>query len=254
MPILNQRANIPQTKYFLSENDFVMDDGNKKYVLKIRDRAEEDKPRERLVKYGPSVLSAAELLAVVLSSGTKKEEVFQMSFRVFKEYGEKNITNQTNPEILVQELDIPFVKACQIVACFELGRRFFKQTPVGRVMIRTARQVFEYLKDMRYLPKEQLRGLYLNSRYQLIHDEVVSVGSLTANIVHPREVFRPALEYSAAAIIVVHNHPSGNLNPTKADIEITDQLIKAGKILGVDLLDHIIISQDKFISIPASYN
>ncbi len=254
MPISNQMADKPQVKYVLSENDFILDDGDKKYVLKIKDRAEEDKPRERLVKYGSSILSSAELLAVVLSSGTKKEEVFQMSFRIFKEYGEKNITNQTNPKILEKELDIPFVKACQIVACFELGRRFFKQTPVGKIVIRTARQAFDYLKDMRSLPKEQLRGLYLNSRYQLIHDEVVSVGSLTANIVHPREVFRPALEYSAAAIIVAHNHPSGDLKPTKADIEITDQLIKAGKILGVNLLDHIIISQDKFISIPATYN
>jgi DNA repair protein RadC len=97
-------------------------------------------------------------------------------------------------------------------------------------------------------------GSYLNSRYQLIHDEVISIGTLTSNIVHPREVFQPALRYSAAAIIVAHNHPSGETTPTEADVEITYQLIEAGKILGVDILDHIIIGKDGFTSIEAEYN
>jgi len=100
----------------------------------------------------------------------------------------------------------------------------------------------------------KVRGLYLNSRYRLIHDEVISVGSLTANIVHPREVFRPALEYSAVAVIIAHNHPSGSVKPTEEDVEITKQLVKAGKILGVDLLDHIIIAKNKFTSIFVNYN
>ncbi|KPJ55230.1 hypothetical protein AMJ47_01535 [Parcubacteria bacterium DG_72] len=221
--------------------------------MRIKDLADEDKPRERLIKHGPSVLSTQELLAIVLTVGTKREEVFTMSSRILKEYGEKNIINQTNPKALEKELDIPLAKACQIVACFELGKRFFKESPGGQIIIRTAKQAYNYLKDMRSLPKEQLRGLYLNSRYRLIHDEVISVGSLTANIVHPREVFRPALEYSAVAIIIAHNHPSGSTKPTKGDIEITKQLVKAGRILGVDLLDHIIIARNKFISIPVDY-
>lgn len=120
--------------------------------------------------------------------------------------------------------------------------------------IRTAKDAFNYLKDMRELPKEHLRGLYLNSRYRLVHDEVISIGTLTSNIIHPREVFRPALEYSAVAVILAHNHPSGSTKPSKEDIEITEQLIGAGKILGVDLLDHIIITKNKFASIPAQYN
>ena len=243
-----------KTKYVFKENDLILGDENKKYVLKIKDLADEDKPRERLIKHGPSVMSAAELLSIVLAIGTRKEEVLTMASRIFKEYGEKIIVNQTNPKTLAKEFDIPLIKACQIVACFELGRRFFKKNFGRRITIRTARQAYNYLKDMRNLPKEQLRGLYLNSRYRLIHDEVISIGSLTANIVHPREVFRPALEYSAAAIVIAHNHPSGSVKPTRVDIEITKQLIKAGKILGVDILDHIIIAKNKFISVPVNYS
>ncbi|MFH0892695.1 MAG: DNA repair protein RadC [Candidatus Falkowbacteria bacterium] len=235
--------------YKLNGNNKIMD-GDKQYVLKIKDLNEEDKPREKLIKYGPDVLSAAELLAIILNTGTKKEEVMTMASRLLKEYGEKTIISQTSPAILEKELGIPITKACQIVACFALGKRFFRETNGGAVTIRTAKQAFNYLKDMRDLPKEQLRGLYLNSRYRLIHDEVISVGSLTANIVHPREIFRPAIEYSAAAVIIAHNHPSGSAAPTKSDIAVTGQIAEAGRILGIDLLDHIIIAKNKFTSIP----
>jgi DNA repair protein RadC len=104
------------------------------------------------------------------------------------------------------------------------------------------------------LQKEQLRGLYLNSRYQVIHEEVISVGSLTANIVHPREVFQPALEYSAVAVLVAHNHPSGNLEPSEDDIQATNQLIAAGGVLGIDLLDHLIITKTRYVSLIGRKN
>lgn len=106
---------------------------------------------------------------------------------------------------------------------------------------------------MRDLPKEHLRGLYLDSHYRLIHDEVISIGSLTSNIIHPREVFRPALEYSASAVILAHNHPSGVPKPSEADLAITRQIVEAGKILGISLLDHVIVTKAKFESIPAEY-
>lgn len=242
------------TQYSFEENDILFHNENKKYILRIRDLAEEDKPRERLIKHGPQDLSAAELLAVVLNVGTRREEVFSMTSRILKEYGEKNIINQTDVKALSEEFNIPLIKACQIVACFELGKRFFKKRLGFKTTIRTAKQAFEYLKGMGSLKKEQLRGLYLNSRYCLIHDEVISIGTLTSNIVHPREVFKPALEYSAAAIIIAHNHPSGSIKPSQSDIEITNQLIEASKIIGIDLLDHLIISGNRFISIPADYN
>lgn len=241
--------------YTVHDNDLILDlnDKEKKYLLRIKDLPEEEKPREKLIKYGPSVLSAPELMAVVLNVGTKKEEIMAMTSRILKEYGEKSIINQTNPKTLEKELKIPIVKACQIIASFELGRRFFEKTKNGKV-IRTPKQAYEYLKDMHGLPKEHLRGIYLNSRSRLIHDEVISIGSLTSNIVHPREVFKPAVEHSAVAIILAHNHPSGICKPTQSDIDITNQLVETGKILGIDLLDHIIITKNKFVSIPADYN
>ncbi len=249
-----QTATKSKIKYIFKDNDLILDNDDKKYIIKVKDLAEEDKPRERLIKDGPSILSASELLAVILNVGTKKEEVLSMSTRIFKEYGEKNITYQTNPKILEHELNIPITKACQIIACFELGRRAFKERPGRQITIRTAKQAHNYLRDMHNLPKEQLRGLYLNSRYRLIHDEVISVGSLTASIIHPREVFSPALEYSAVAVIIAHNHPSGSAKPTATDIEVTKKLIEAGKILGVELLDHIVIAGNKFKSIPFNYS
>jgi DNA repair protein RadC len=236
-------------------NDLILDEGDKKYVLKLRDLPTEERPREKLISYGPGSLSLAELFAVVLNVGTKKEEVLAMSRRLLKEYGDSAIVNQKDPQKIKELLGIPLGKACQVVACFELGRRFFK-TPDGKkpIMIRTATQVYSYLKDMQDLSKEHLRGLYLDSHYQLIHDEVISIGSLTSNIVHPREVFRPALEYSASAVILAHNHPSGVSKPSEADIVITQQIVEAGKILGISLLDHVIVAKGKFESVPVEYS
>ena len=103
------------------------------------------------------------------------------------------------------------------------------------------------------LSKEQLRGLYLDAHYRVIHDEVISVGSVDANIIHPREVFKPALERSASAVILVHNHPSGVVTPSEADVEVTKQLVEASKVLGVTLLDHIVVAKDGYASIGVDY-
>lgn len=235
--------------YKIKDHDIVVSQ-DKKYVLRVKDLPEKDKPREKLIEKGVSELSSAELLAIVLNTGNKKEGVLELSARLLKEYGEKAIISETRPEKLAQELDIPLVKACQIVACFELGRRFFQKKPHGSITIRSAKQAFEHLKDMGNLGKENFRGLYLNSRYQLVHDEVISVGSLTSSLVHPREVFKPAFEYSAVAVIIAHNHPSGSLKVSPADLEVSANLAEAGRVLGIDVLDHLIIAGNKFISVP----
>lgn len=235
--------------YKISAPDFVLNHGRAYKILKVRDLPDEEKPREKLLENGAGALSAAELLAIILGVGTKKEEVFSMASRLLREYGEKGIAYQKDPKIIEKDLKIPLVKACQIVACFELGRRFYQKKPGGSITIRTASQAFNYLKDMGHLNKEQFRGLYLNTHYQLIHDEVISIGTLDASLVQPREVFRPALEYSAAALIIAHNHPSGILKATKPDVEITNKLVEAGRILDIELLDHLIIGKNKFVSI-----
>lgn len=234
--------------YKISDHSLVLNHG-RQYVLKVKDLPDEEKPREKIKRDGVGSLSSAELLAVVLGVGTKKEEVFSMSNRLLREYGEKGVAYQKDPELIEKDLKIPLTKACQIVACFELGRRFYQKRPGGLITIRTAAQAFSYLKDMNNLKKEQFRGLYLNTHYQLIYDEVISLGTLEATIVQAREVFRPALEYSAAAVVIAHNHPSGVLKATRADIEVTNKLIEAGNILGIEVLDHLIIGQGKFISI-----
>jgi DNA repair protein RadC len=240
--------------YVQADSDLVFSEAEKQYVLKMKDLPQEDKPREKLVKYGPAHLSIGELLAVVLGVGTKREGILAMSQRLMKEYGGADIIREKNPKKIEAMLGIPLAKACQIVACFELGRRFFESPAAQKpVELRTASQVFEYIKDMRNLPKECLRGLYLDARYHVIHDEVISLGTLTSNIIHPREVFRPALEYSASAVILAHNHPSGVSTPSEADIVITRQIVAAGKILGIGVLDHLVVTKQKFESVPVEY-
>ncbi len=243
---------MPETaslNYALPDHDLVFREPNTQYVLRIKDLPDDERPRERLLELGPSSLSVAELVAVLWGVGNRKEDVLEMARRAVKEYGEKAISNETNPQRLAETADISLTKACQIVASFELGRRFHA-TQAGRpAQVRNAKQAYQYLRDMGVHQKEQLRGLYLNSRYQVIHDEVISIGSLTSNVVHPREVFRPALERGAVAIILAHNHPSGRLEPTLPDIQITEKLIVAGELVGIELLDHLIITVGKYISV-----
>ena len=239
---------VSQKSYQFPDNNLVIDSEgfNQNYVLRVKDLPEEEKPREKLIKHGAEAPTAVELLAIILSVGTKKEEVLTMASRIFKEYGEKSVAFEKSPVKIAKELKIPLNKACQITACFELGRRFFQKNNGRPVAIRSARNAYEYLKDMGGLSKEHLRGIYLNSHYRIVHEEVISVGSLTANIIHPREVFRPAIEYNAVAVIIAHNHPSGSAKPTKSDTEVTRQLAESGKILGIELLDHLVIGKNKF--------
>jgi DNA repair protein RadC len=242
-----------QTLYKTKSGILLLDNPNKKYVLTIHDIPQEEKPREKLQKFGPKVLSTPELLAVLLTTGTKKEDVLAMSARIMKEYGQMSIMSAQNAEKLSKDLAISLGKATQIIACAELGRRFYKKNDVATPTIRMAADVYAYVKDMRDLPKEHLRGIYLNAHYKVVHDEVISIGTVDTSIIHPREVFKPALEYAAAAVILVHNHPSGITEPSDADSAITRQLIEAGKLLGINLVDHVIVTKSGYASIPAEY-
>lgn len=243
--------------YHLRDNDLLLTSSpsqrGREYVLKFRDLPATDKPREKLLEYGPAKLSIKELIALVLVTGTKKEDVLTIADRIVKEYGEKSLSRLTDPKRMAADLDMPLVKAMQVIACGELGRRFFLKNESGLAVIRVAEDAYEYTKDMRDLPREHLRGIYLDTHNRVIHDEMISIGTINSNIVHPREVFKSAIEYNAAAIILVHNHPSGISTPSLSDIEITKQLIEAGKIVGINLLDHIIVTKDGFTSIEAEY-
>ncbi len=243
-----------QLAYRLTDTELMLDAADTAYVLRVRDLPAEEKPREKLVSGGPAALSVAELLAVVWGAGTRKEGVLAMASRALKEYGEKAILNEKDPRRLAAALGLPLVKCCQLVACFELGRRFFDNGRSGRPeFLRTARQVYEYLHDMRRLTKEHLRGLYLDSHFRLVHDEVISIGTVGGSVVHPREVFRPALAAGATAVILAHNHPSGIAKPSEADVAVTRQVVEAGRILGIHVLDHVIITVRGFASVACDY-
>jgi DNA repair protein RadC len=231
----------------------MLDTAERQYVYKLRDLPEAEKPREKMIAHGPNTLSIIELVAVILNTGTLKEDVLSMSSRMIREYGERSFASLDNPEKISTDLDIPLGKACQIVASSELGRRFYKKPGGRNVAIRNAKDVSSYVRDMHELPKEYLRGIYLNNHHKIVHDEVLSMGTLDANLVHPREVFKPGIEYGASAVILVHNHPSGVVTPSTADIEITKQLIQAGNIIGISLVDHVIVGKGKYASVPVIY-
>ncbi len=253
LPDNQYMPHIHTATYSVVPEDPYLDGGEREYVLKVRDLPSHAKPREKLISQGPEALTLPELFSVILNTGNQYEDVLEMSNRIMREYGAKSVIAERDVEKLAAELSISHLKASQIIACGEIGRRLYEKNALGFTVIRSARDVYEYLKDMHDLPKEHLRGLYLNSHNRIIHDEVISIGTLTSNFAHPREVFRPAIEYNAAALVLAHNHPSGSVDPSSQDIEITKQLIEAGKILGISVLDHVVITKSSYTSIQAHY-
>ena len=220
---------------------------DKKYSVKQLPK--DNRPRERLINLGPDSLSNSELLAVIFGTGTRNEGVVELSSRIIKEYGSRSITEIRDVNRAIDLIGLPKVKACQLVSCFELGRRFFREDTGRLPTIRDPKDVYDLCQDMGRLKKEEIRGVYLNSRQKLIHIETISIGNLNTNIVQPRDIFQPAIELSALAVIVTHNHPSGELSPSKEDLSFTKNLKDAGKILGIQVLDHLIISKNGYRSI-----
>lgn len=214
-------------------------------MTKIKDLPKVDRPREKLIKYGTGKLSNSELLAILLRTGAKGINVVELSKKILAKFNIGQLTT-----IDVKELRNTFglgdAKACEIVACFELGRRLLQNKKSSLII--SPKDVWEELKDIRDNKKEHFITFFLDTRNQEIKREIISVGSLNANLVHPREVFEPAVKNLAAQIIIAHNHPSGNPEPSREDLEITQILIKSGKILGIEIIDHIIVSQNKYYS------
>ncbi len=242
---------MQKSGYIIPETALFLDRSGHEYPLMFRDLPSDEKPREKLLAQGPDALSVRELTALLLVSGTIKEDVLEMASRIVRDYGEKNIFAERDARKLSEDLDLPIVKACTMVAAGELLRRMTNRGEGGFPTIRNARDAYEYLSDMRNLPREQLRGLYLNGHNRIIRDEVISVGTVNANIVHAREVFRTAIECNAVAVVLAHNHPSGEASPSKEDVEITRKLVEAGKLIGIHVLDHVIITKDAFRSANA---
>ncbi|MEX0596208.1 MAG: DNA repair protein RadC [Candidatus Paceibacterota bacterium] len=218
-------------------------------MYKIKSLPEDQQPREKLMKSGVQALSLEDLLAIILGTGYKKENVLELSKRIFKDYGSKTITGYSRVLDVMTDFELPKVKACQVLACFEIGRRVFADKSIDIPTISSPQDVWEFVSDMHNLKKEYLRGLYLNIKNQIIHDEIISIGTLDQSIAHPRDIFVPAIKYHAAAMIIVHNHPSGDATPSKADIVLTEKIKSAGELLSISVLDHIVVTRSGYRSI-----
>ncbi|SCA87084.1 UPF0758 protein [Bacillus glycinifermentans] len=218
--------------------------------LKLRDFPEDERPRERLLNMGAESLSNHELLAILLRTGTKKESVLQLSSRLLQTFDGLRLLKEASVEELSSISGIGRAKAVQILAALELGRRIHKLVYEERHVIRFPEDAANLLmEDMRFLSQEHFVCLYLNSKNQVIHKRTVFIGSLNSSIVHPREVFKEALKRSAASFICVHNHPSGDPAPSSEDIDVTRRLNECGQLIGIELLDHIVIGDQKFVSL-----
>jgi len=213
--------------------------------MKIKDLPKVDRPREKLEKYGPEKLSNSELLAILLRTGGKGINVVEMARKILRKF-RGNSLSKANFKELKNTFGLGVAKACEIVACFELGRRLL-QNKKSQIYL-TPKDVWNELKDIRDNKKEHFVIFFLDVRNQEIKREIISVGSLNANLVHPREVFEPAVRYLTAQVILAHNHPAGDLKPSEQDIKITKRLVDAGDILGIDIVDHIIVTKDGFLS------
>jgi len=219
------------------------------YKIRILDMQKEERPRERLIKNGASALSDSELLAIILRTGSKQENVINLSQRILGEYNIKQLS-QINITLLMKVHGIKESKAAQILACFEIARRLESFNSVEKPKISSPEDVYRRLfPRMREQKKEMFIELCLDTKNHILKEEVISVGSLNANVVHPREVFKLALTESAAHIIVAHNHPSGDPTPSREDIEITKKLVETGNIMGITVLDHVIIGDGRHFSL-----
>ncbi|MCL6585642.1 MAG: DNA repair protein RadC [Anoxybacillus sp.] len=219
-------------------------------TLMIRDVPKEARPRERLLSDGPESLSNQELLALLLRTGTKEESVLQLAQRLLHHFEGLRLLKDATVEEITSIKGIGEAKAIQILAAIELGRRIGRLSYDERYVIRSPEDGANYvMDDMRFLSQEHFVAIYLNTKNQVIHRKTVFIGSLNASIVHPREVFKEAIKRSAASIICAHNHPSGDPTPSREDIEVTRRLAECGRIIGIELLDHLIIGDQKFISL-----
>lgn len=218
------------------------------YTTKITEWPKEERPREKLVARGPQALTDAELLGILIRTGTGKVTAVDLGHAILKEYRSlKNLTSRSMQEFR-QFKGLGDAKAITLVAAFELGRRA-SQKERDSVQIRSPEDAVQQCQaQLRDLKHEVFLVLLLDSANHLLREVKISEGILNSSLVHPREVFKPAINEPAASIILIHNHPSGNTEPSSEDIQITRQMVEAGKIIGIPVHDHIIVTSHSFTS------
>ena len=218
----------------------------------VRDLPRQERPRERLQKFGPEALSAQELLALVIGRGIPKKSVMNIAQELLAKFGNVKAISQATIEELSQIKGIGLAKAAQIKACFELGKREELEPELKNFDIKNPEAVVKAIRaSIKDKAKEHFKLILLNPRNKIIGISTISIGTLNASLVHPREVFKDAITHSAASVVLAHNHPSGDPEPSEDDIEITKKLVESGKILGIEVIDHIIIGKNDYYSFKA---
>ena len=212
----------------------------------IQARDEQERPRERLLDWGAAALTDIDLLAAILGTGTAGADVLETAGRLARAVNIRRL-HLVPAEDLLAVRGLGPARAAQLLAAAELGRRLW---PDGEAapLVRGPEQIYELTRDIRAANREHFVGFYLNSRHQVLRRDIISIGSLNASIVHPREVYLPAIALSAASLVLAHNHPSGDPTPSEEDLAITRRLHEAGRLLGIELVDHVVVARDAYAS------
>lgn len=227
-------------------------DSNRDHIT-IKEMPEEERPREKMMKYGSDKVTNAELLAIIIRTGSRRASAVHLADKILSRA--ENLREL--PNLSIQELmeikGIGLAKGVQIKAALELGRRIASSFRLETRSISSPRDVADYLmEEMRYYQKEYFKAVFLNTKNQVISTDIISIGSLNSSIVHPREIFSAAVKKASASLILVHNHPSGDPTPSREDIEVTKRIVQAGEIIGVSVLDHLIIGEGRYYSFRES--
>lgn len=207
------------------------------------------RPRERLVQFGPKALADHELIAIILRTGTKDKNVVTLALDVLRAVEDLYSFRHVSMQELMKISGIGRIKALEILAAVELGTRIAHATQVKEGTVISSSWVGNYLvQEMSALTQENVMALYLNTKNEIIKQEIIFIGSLNSSIAHPREIFKAAVKCSAARIILAHNHPSGNTDPSEADFAFTRRVVDAGEVIGIEVIDHIIVGESKYLS------
>ncbi|MFA5526776.1 MAG: DNA repair protein RadC [Acholeplasmataceae bacterium] len=216
----------------------------------IKEMPNQDRPRERLIQSGVTSLSNEELIAILLRTGLRDESVMTLSKHVLYQLTSMEDLKRITVYELTQIKGIKEAKACTLLAAIELGRRlaFYRREP--KVIIHSAIDIYHYFApSLSHLMQEHFVLVCLSTKSELIASETVFIGTINQTLIHPREIFKKAIKYAVSAIIFVHNHPTGDSSPSRADVLATEQLIKAAELLSIQMIDHIIIGKDEYFSI-----
>ncbi len=216
-------------------------------MTKIKDLPKTERPREKLIQKGPQNLKDEELLAILLRTGREGKNVLEVAKQILRKYSKKRLL-KLKYEDLTKIKGIDSAKACAILAASELVKRALEIGEETLPIIQSTKDVVAQAVYMRDKTREHLMAIFLNARNEMLYKKPMFTGTLNANLVHPREIFQEALKQNAASVILVHNHPSGDAEPSEDDLAITKRLTEAGKIMGIDVLDHIIITKSKAFS------